>query len=46
MSHQVGQARHKVPVAADMDASGMNAEEHVVVPELGLVDVPKLENVR
>ena len=36
-AQQVRQARHDVPVA-DMDASRVNAYEHVVVPDLGHVD--------
>jgi hypothetical protein len=45
MPHQFGFTRHQVPVT-DVRTSGMNLEEHVVEPDVGLADVSELENVR
>ena len=44
-AHQAGLARHHVPVT-DVDASRVNAEEHVVVVDLRLLDLLQPENVR
>src|SRR5439155_12020992 len=44
-AHQVGLARHHVPVT-NMQASRMDPYEHVVEPDLRLVDLLKLEYVR
>jgi hypothetical protein len=44
-AHQVRLTCHDVPVA-DMHACRINAYEHVVFPDLGLVDVPEFQDPR
>ena len=44
-AHQVGLARHQVPVS-DMDAGRTNAHQHVVLADHWLVDLLEVENVR
>src|SRR5205823_5564914 len=44
-AHQVGLARHHVPVT-DVKAGRVNLDEHVVEPDLRLVDLLELEYAR
>ena len=44
-AHQIGLTRHHVPVT-DVQAGRVNPDEHVVEPDLRLVDLLELEYVR